>query len=318
MVLVTGGCGYIGSAVVRYLLASNTEVVVVDLEANDMLTGLDHLAIVRCDYGDEQTLRSVLKEFPVDAVVHLAGLSIVSDSMRLAAAYLDANVGKTVTLLEVLRTEGIDRLVFSSSAAVYGDAMSVPIRETDALNPSSPYGLSKLFVEQLLTWAKRSWGLRSIALRYFNAAGGIPEWNLWEHHSPETHLIPTLINCVRSGGVFNLTGGDFPTADGSAVRDFVHVQDIAAAHVGALRALTKGVDGSFNVGSGSGHSVLEVIKRLEKIAGAHIKMRVVPRRPGDPPILVADVRAIKDALGWEPKQSGLDAIIGSACAELRS
>ena len=313
MVLITGGSGYIGSAVAAYLRHTGTDVLTVDTKPRNNSQWPDIPHVVG-DVGDPGFIGGIFERYPIDAVVHLAGLSIVPESMEFPRRYIQHNVLDTMGLLEAMRLHSVKSLVFSSSAAVYGDVSMVPIRETTPLHPTSAYGLSKVFCEQLLQWSSDAWGLRSISLRYFNAAGGIPEWGVCEKHHPETHLIPSLITRLRNREPFYLTGSDFSTPDGTAVRDFVHVMDIAIAHGKALAGLEAGVQGTFNIGSGTGHSVREVMSTVQALAGKTVDVEILARRPGDPPILVADIEAVADALGWTPQHSALDHIVATALA----
>lgn len=314
MVLVTGGSGYIGSAVAAYLQTIGMPVISVDQQPPVSGSVGPQVAHVLGDVSDSEFIGSVLKTYRVDSVVHLAGLSIVQDSMQFPSKYIRHNLLGTMGLLDAMRTHSVKRIVFSSSAAVYGDASQNPIPETAVLSPTSAYGLSKVFCEQLLRWHGVTWGLRSISLRYFNAAGGIPEWGVCEQHHPETHLIPSLISCLRADEPFRLMGSDFPTPDGSAIRDFVHIKDIAIAHAEALKGLDSGIQGVFNVGSGEGHSVKEVMTVLQELTGQSSAIEALPRRPGDPSVLVAAIQAIRSTLGWVPQHSYLSNIVQTALA----
>lgn len=309
--LVTGGVGYIGSAVVGALLDQGYAVVVLDRHEGAVGSLGSRVTQVVADVADMDAVRAAIRNHSVSSVVHLAGLSIVSDSMRDPPKYLEANAAATMRLLQVMQEERVAKLVFSSSAAVYGNADEIPIPEEHPVRPTSAYGLSKLIIEESLAWAERAWGLRSVSLRYFNAAGAIPEWKVWENHRPETHLIPRLLRHIREGTSCEVMGTDYPTADGTAIRDYVHVGDVADAHVRSLSLLDNGGQGVFNIGSGRGYSVREVIEALGKVTGQKISVVDCPRRAGDPPVLIAKIDMAKRVLGWIPQRSTLDAILTS-------
>lgn len=312
MVLVTGGAGYIGSVVVDALLRAGEEAVVLD----DLSTGHEDAVaqglLIRGDIEDGALVESICRERAVDAVIHFAAKSLVGESMRDPLLYVRHNVGKTAALLQSMRRAGVRRLVFSSTAAVYGEPERTPIPEDHPKRPVNPYGLSKWWIEQTISWCRAAWGLDAICLRYFNAAGAVPERGLRERHDPETHLIPRLLAALSAGRPVEVFGTDYPTPDGSAVRDYIHVLDLAQAHLVALWAVREGRSGAYNVGTGEGHSVLEVVSRLEEVAGVAVARSLLPRRAGDPAALVADGARLRAELGWEPRHSDLHSIIASA------
>lgn len=310
-ILVTGGAGYIGSITSRHLMDRGHTVVVTD----DLSRGHRHtvpaecLRVVRLQETD--ALAQLLGG--VDAVVHFAAYIAVGESTREPELYFSNNIGGTLSLLEAMNRAGVRRLVFSSTAAVYGNPESVPIPEDARFGPVSPYGESKATVERLLQQLDVCRGLRSIVLRYFNACGADPVHRLGEEHEPETHLIPLLFRAIRSGNPVAIFGNDYPTSDGTCVRDYVHVSDLAEAHIMALEHLMAGGGSSaFNVGTGTGRTVLEVIRAVEEVTGKHVPYTLAPRRDGDAAELVADSRKLRDTLRWTPVRSDLREIVRDA------
>ncbi|HLV13131.1 MAG TPA: UDP-glucose 4-epimerase GalE [Trueperaceae bacterium] len=313
-VLVTGGAGYIGSVTAQALLAAGHGVVVVD----DLSTGHrgavpEGARLVVADAGDARAMRALMAAEGVEAVMHFAALSLVGDSMREPLRYYRHNVGGAIGLLEACVAAGVGRFVLSSTAAVYGTPDVVPVPETAALRPASVYGETKLAIERLLHWLSVTRGLGYAALRYFNAAGAAP--GRGEDHRPETHLVPLVLQAAlgRRPEV-TVFGSDYPTPDGTAVRDYVHVEDLARAHVLALEALAPGVGGAYNLGNGAGFSVREVIDVCRRVTGADLNVVEAPRRAGDPPVLVADASKAAAELGWRPRFADLEAIVASAWA----
>ncbi len=310
-VLVIGGAGYVGSVTAEALLAAGHDVVIYDNLSRGHAGAVPPGAeLVVADLADTARLARVLARGRFDAVMHFAALSLVAESVREPARYFQQNVGLTLRLLELMLGAGVRRFVFSSSAAVYGEPRSVPIEEDHPTAPTNPYGQTKLMVEAALDWLGRLAGLRYASLRYFNAAGATDR--LGEDHRPETHLIPSVLEVAAGRRPFiEVFGRDYPTPDGTCIRDFVHVADIADAH---LKALEKLDGGSIvcNLGSGSGYSVLEVIEAARQVTGRPVPVRFGPRRPGDPAVLVASRTRAGQMLGWHPKYDGLEAIIGSA------
>jgi len=313
-VLVTGGAGYVGSVVTEALLARGHTVVVYDSLVRGHRDAVpDGVPLVLADVLDAATLGGELREHRIDGVVHLAGLSLVAESMSDPARYYRANVVGGLTLLDAMRAAGVGLLVFSSSAAVYGEPGKQPIEEDDPPAPTNPYGETKLVLERAIAWHGRTFGLRGVSLRYFNAAGASARYG--ERHDPETHLIPIVLQAAagRRDGV-TIYGDDYPTRDGTCVRDYVHVLDLAAAHVRALDALAAGAPTAvYNLGcGGEGYTVREVVDAAAAVTGRRIAARVGPRRPGDPATLVAATGHITRELGWRPERQDLAEIIRSA------
>ncbi|MEO5703427.1 MAG: UDP-glucose 4-epimerase GalE [Candidatus Limnocylindrales bacterium] len=317
-ILVTGGAGYVGSVSVEHLIDSGHEVVVLDNGVSDNpAADLVGSAIVRGSYGDRPLVRDLLATHGIDAVLHTAARSLVGESMREPALYYGENVAGGIALLDAMRDAGVVRLVISSTASVYGEPESSPVREDAPLRPINVYGETKRSFEAAAGWYGRAYGLRAAALRYFNVAGA-SERN-GEVHDPETHLIPNIIKAVRGGAPLNVWGDDYPTPDGTPIRDYLHVRDLAAAHRLALEATAPGdqrTDAMLtcNLGSGRGFSVREVIAAAERVIGRPIPRIEGPRRAGDPPQLVAAIERARDVLGWAPERSTLDEMIGSAWA----
>ena len=313
-VLVTGGAGYIGSVVTEALLGRGHEVVVYDnLVCGHRDAVPDAVPLVLGDVLDATTLGGELREHRIEGVVHLAGLSLVGESMSDPGRYYHANVAGGLTLLDAMRGAGVGLLVFSSSAAVYGGPDKQPIEENDPPAPTNPYGESKLVVERAIAWYGAAYGLRGVSLRYFNAAGASARCG--ERHHPETHLIPIVLHAAagRRDGV-TIYGDDYPTRDGTCVRDYVHVLDLADAHVRALDALAAGAPtASYNLGcGGEGYTVREVVAAASAVTGRRIVTHVGPRRLGDPATLVAATGRITRELGWRPQHQDLREIIESA------
>ena len=316
-VLVTGGSGYVGSVSVEALVAAGHDVVVLD----DLSTGHDwadlagsRLAIG--SYGDRARLEELLRGEAVEAVLHCAARSLVGESMTDPARYYRDNVAGGIALLEAMRTAGVGRLVISSTAAVYGSPEATPIPEDAPLRPINPYGETKRTLETAAAWYGRAYGLRSVSLRYFNVAGASARNG--EAHDPETHLIPNTLAAVAGDGrPLIVFGDDYPTPDGTPIRDYLHVEDLADAHLAALEATAPGDPRTAealvcNLGSGGGFSVREVLATAERVVGRPIPHVVGPRRAGDPPVLVAAIDRARDVLGWTPRRSTLEAMIGSA------
>jgi UDP-glucose-4-epimerase GalE len=312
-ILVLGGAGYIGSHAARALRRSGYEVVLYD----NLSTGFRRLAqgfeLVEGDIADETKLRPVLAR--VDAVMHFAAHAYVGESVENPRKYFRNNVLGALSLLNSTLDAGIRRFVFSSTCAVYGIPEQIPIAEQTPREPVNPYGASKLFFENALDSYGRAYGLRSVRLRYFNAAGADESGAIGELHDPETHLIPLVLAAsTENGPELQIYGSDYPTPDGTCVRDYIHVNDLADAHVRALQHLEKGGDSlAINLGAGRGHSVLEVIQAAENATGRPVRRTIGPRRPGDPPVLVADSAKAQRVLGWTAKRNLAD-IVSSAWA----
>jgi UDP-glucose 4-epimerase len=310
--LVTGGAGYIGSVVVAELLQSGHQVVVYDNLSHGYAESLPaNVELVRGDVNDRAQLDDVFARHHFDGVLHFAALIEAGESMRVPEQYFRNNSFGSLTLLEAMLTHGVRRIVFSSTAALYGNPESVPIRETDVLRPTNVYGESKLLVEQMLAWFHRVHGLRYASLRYFNAAGATEE--LGEAHVPESHLIPLVLQVAQNvRPTISIFGTDYPTSDGSCVRDYIHVLDLARAHVLALEALADRDTLIYNLGNGRGYSVREVIEVARAVTGHAIPAIEAPRRPGDSAVLVASSEKIRRELRWEPRFPELADIVGSA------
>jgi len=308
---VTGGAGYIGSVVTESLINAGHDVTVID----NLTTGHRDAVAKQSRFvkGDIRDPLAVEKAFEggIDAVLHFAALSIVGDSVRRPLEYFDNNVGGTLALLQAMQRAGVTRFVFSSSAAVYGQPEQLPIDESAPCVPTNPYGDSKLFVERMLASSREAWGLQFASLRYFNAGGSTDEYG--EHHDPESHLIPVVLD-VALGRRERLTvfGDDYDTRDGTCLRDYIHVRDLAAAHVLALKALDKGFSGILNLGSEQGVTVLEVVKMVERVTGKTVAHDIGPPRPGDPAALLASSKAAEKVLGWQKISSSLEDIVRSA------
>jgi UDP-glucose 4-epimerase len=312
-ILVVGGAGYIGSHMVRALLEGGYEVVVLD----NLSTGYRRLltggTFVQGSLGDRDLLDGLFQENPVDAVMHFAAFSLVGESVQAPLKYYRNNIAETVSLIEAMVRHGIRRFIFSSTAAVYGEPIKSPISEDHPKQPTNPYGTSKLCVERILADCDRAYGLRSICLRYFNAAGADASGDIGEMHDPETHLIPLVLKGALGQTPIKIFGIDYPTPDGTCIRDYVHVTDLAQAHLLALQALLDGSGScAYNLGNSIGYSVRQVIELARKATGLTIQAVEEQRRPGDPATLVADSGKIKKELNWTPRYEDLEQIIATA------
>ncbi|MDI9600413.1 MAG: UDP-glucose 4-epimerase GalE [Acidobacteriota bacterium] len=305
-ILVTGGAGYIGSVIVSRLTARGHHVVVYDdLSRGHRAAVAGGVPLVDGDVRDADAVRDALLEGGCEAVVHMAALAEVAESVAEPARYRSVNVDGTAAVLAAARAADVDRLVFSSTAAVYGAPQRTPIDEDDALAPTNPYGETKLAAEELLWQARERDGLGATALRYFNACGA--DGACGEDHDPESHLVPLALRAARDGTPIRVFGEDYPTPDGTCVRDYVHVADLADAHIAALEALPA-VQGAFNLGTGSGDSVRAVLDAVEEVTGSTLRRESAPRRSGDPAVLVAGNRRAAERLGWRPRRSLADAV----------
>ena len=321
-ILVTGGAGYVGSVSAEAFLAAGHEVVVLD----DLSTG--HRAALPAGatfeqgtYTEPETLARLLETERIEAILHCAARSLVGESIADPSKYFRENVAGGIGLLEAARAVGVERLVFSSSAAVYGIPEVTPIEEDAPLRPINPYGESKRAFEAALAWYGRAYGLRSVTLRYFNVAGATESSG--EDHDPETHLIPNILQAVEGRLALTVFGDDYPTPDGTCVRDYIHVADLADAHLRAIEATAAGDARTdeplaLNLGSGGGFSVREVLTAAGDVIGHPVAHSMGPRRAGDPPVLVASAARAKQVLDWDPERSTLEAMIGSAWAWRRS
>jgi UDP-glucose 4-epimerase len=308
-IAVTGGAGYIGSVCVELLCASGHEVLVIDNLSTGHRQAVDRQAgFEALDLRETERLAGVLRDFRPRAVMHFGGVASIAESMRDPGKYFDNNLGGGVSLLEAMEKAGVERLVYSSSCAVYGIPDCTPVEESAALHPINPYGESKLAFERALHWFEAVHGLSATVFRYFNAAGASRRCG--EDSRGETHLISSII--LAAGGkreAVEIYGTDYETPDGTAVRDYVHVRDLAAAH---QRAVESGVSGVFNLGTGRGHSVREVVAASERVLGTRIPVRGCPRRTGDPPVLVASIEKAAREIGWAPRFPELDEMVRSA------
>ncbi|MBM6594408.1 UDP-glucose 4-epimerase GalE [Microvirga pudoricolor] len=312
--LVTGGAGYVGSHTVLALHERGDDVVVVDdLSMGHRGAVPKGVELVVEDLGNQSRLREIFAGWTFDGVLHFAARSLVGESMREPLHYLAENVNNTLRVAEAAIKSDCKRFVLSSTAALFGMPDRIPIDEESLLSPISPYGESKLMAEKGLEWAGKIHGLHWTALRYFNAAGADPEGRLGEDHTPETHLIPLAINAALGlGPELTVFGDTYETPDGTAVRDYVHVTDLADAHLRVLDRLALGQGGRYNVGNGTGYSVLDVIKAVERVSGRKVPHKIGPQRPGDPPVLLAsNERLIRDT-GWKPRFDKLEAIVETA------
>jgi UDP-glucose 4-epimerase len=312
-VLVTGGAGYIGSTIAHLLARRGNQVTILD----DLSRGHEHniagLPFQELNLLNTPALIDLLGAERFDAVLHFAAYIAVGESTEKPELYFSNNVGGTLSLLDAMNRAGVRRLVFSSTAAVYGMPDTIPIPETAPIKPINPYGESKATVERVLGWLDRCSGLRSVALRYFNACGSDPESGLGEEHSPETHLIPLLFRAAITGRPISIFGNDYDTPDGTCIRDYIHVVDLAEAHVLALEALLAGSHSdAFNVGTGTGHSVMEVIRAVEEVTGHRVPFEIGARRAGDSASLVANSDKLKRTLGWTPKFPALSDMVATA------
>jgi len=313
-ILVAGGAGYIGSHTVKELDREGFDVLVFDNFSSGKRELVGGRPCVRGDLMDRAAIREVFKSRSVAAVLHFASLIQVGESYADPRKYYSHNLLSSLNLLDAMLEAGVNKLIFSSSAAVYGVPEETPIPETHPLNPANPYGQTKLMVERILRDYDRAYGLKSVSLRYFNAAGADPGGDMGEMHNPETHLIPNiLLSLLAKTSPLGVFGNDFPTPDGTAVRDYIHVTDLAEAHVLALKALLAGgPSDAINLGTNAGFSVLEVIREAERVTGRKIAYEVRPRREGDVAVLLASKDRAERTLGWQPRLSALGTIIETA------
>jgi UDP-arabinose 4-epimerase len=315
-VLVTGGAGYIGAHACKALARAGYRPVVFDNLSRGHRRAVRWGPLVEGELADRQRLRAAIEEYQVAAIMHFAAYAYVGESVADPALYYRNNLIGSLSLFEAMRESGIGRIVFSSTCATYGIPDSIPIKETARQLPINPYGDTKLAIERALLWYGEAYGVRSVSLRYFNAAGADPEGEIGECHAPETHLVPLALQAALGiGPPLEVYGTDYPTPDGTAIRDYIHVADLAAAHLLALEHLLKGHgSAALNLGTGQGHSVREVIAAVETVVGKGVPRREVARRPGDPATLVADPALAADRLGWRARTSDLKTIIESAFA----
>jgi UDP-glucose 4-epimerase len=313
-VLVTGGAGYIGSHTVAALLERNENVVVIDNLQQGHQAAVLGGVFYKGDIRDIDFLDKVFAENDIDAVIHFAANSLVGDSMENPGKYYHNNVFGAICLLEKMKTSGVKKIIFSSTAATYGEPETVPVLESDPTNPTNTYGETKLAMEKMMKWFDVAHGIKFVALRYFNAAGAHENGQIGEDHSPETHLVPLILQVpLGQREHIAIYGEDYPTPDGTCVRDYLHVSDLADAHILALDMLRKGGESNvYNLGSGKGFSVKEMIEVARKVTGHPIPAVVQARRSGDPAVLIASSDKIKKQLGWNPSRDSLEAIIQTA------
>ncbi|WP_144937648.1 UDP-glucose 4-epimerase GalE [Paenibacillus sp. 32O-W] len=313
-VLVTGGAGYIGSHTVAELIDAKEEVVVVDNLSQGHRQALLGGKLYVGDIRDEEFMETVFKENDIESVIHFAAYSLVGESMQNPAKYYDNNVYGTQRLLEIMKKYGTKRIVFSSTAATYGEPQTVPIEETAPTQPTNTYGETKLSMEKMMKWFDAAHGIKYVALRYFNAAGAHHSGRIGEDHSPETHLVPLILQVpLGKREHVSIFGDDYPTEDGTCIRDYLHVSDLADAHLLALERLRSGGESSvYNLGSGKGFSVKEMIDVARKVTGHPIPAVLEPRRAGDPAVLIASSAKAKRELNWSPRRDNLEEIVESA------
>jgi UDP-glucose 4-epimerase len=314
-ILVTGGAGYIGSHTTLQLLDAGYDVVVADNLSRGHREAVDPARLREVDVLDTEGLVRVMQEKPCDAVIHFAAYIAVGESMQVPEVYFRNNTAGSLSLLTAMLRADVGKIVFSSTAAVYGMPEHVPIPESEPREPVNAYGETKVMVEKLLEWFDQIHGMRSVCLRYFNASGADPKGRAGENHEPETHLIPLMFRAIQTGKPITLFGDDYDTPDGTCIRDYIHVTDLAQAHIAAVEALCAGGESKkYNVGTGHGYSVKEVLSAVEKATGKKVPFVMGPRRDGDPPTLVADSTRLQLELGWKPQYSDLHRIVETAWA----
>lgn len=314
-ILVAGGAGYIGSHMVKDLVEHGQEVIVADNLSTGHRDAINPKAkFYEGDIRDRKFLDKIFDNENIEAVVHFAAFSIVPESMSKPLKYFDNNTGGMITLLEAMRDHNIKYIVFSSTAATYGVPEHMPIKETDPQNPINPYGLSKLMMEKMMHWADKAYGIKFVALRYFNVAGAAPDGTIGEDHGPETHLVPIILQVAQGKrDELSIFGDDYNTPDGTNVRDYVHVMDLADAHILAIKYLEAGNESNaFNLGSSTGFSNKQMLEAAREVTGEPIPAKIAPRRPGDPDSLVAASDKARNVLGWDPKYDDVHDIIATA------
>jgi UDP-glucose 4-epimerase len=312
MILVTGGAGYIGGVTAELLLASGEQVVVLDNLSRGYRAAVPSNALFfQGNVGDRELVARIAREHDLEACIHFAAFAYVGESVADPTLYFENNAQQGIELLGALLDAGVKRVVFSSTCATYGEPREVPISESHPQQPTNPYGWSKLLMERILESYDQAYGLKSVALRYFNAAGATERLGEW--HEPETHLVPNVLSAAKGTiPAVPVFGNDYPTPDGTAIRDYIHVADLASAHILALKYLREGgASDCINLGNGKGHSVLEVIEAARRVTERTIPIRIEPPRPGDPSRLVANAEKAREVLGWEPKRPSLEDIIRS-------
>ena len=313
-ILVTGGAGYVGSHVVRELMETDHGIITVDNLQKGHEKAVLGGEFYHCDLADKDRLEEIFTRHNVDAVIHLAADSLVGESMDSPHKYYDNNICAGLVLLDIMLEHGVDKFVFSSTAAVYGEPENLPINEEDSKDPTNPYGRSKLFYEEILGDYQRAYDFDYISLRYFNASGAHPSGEIGENHEPETHLIPLVLQtALGQREALEIYGTNYDTRDGTCIRDYIHVSDLARAHILAVEELAAGGESAiYNLGSGDGFSVREVIESARKVTGKNIPAEPADPRPGDPPRLIASSSKIKKELGWQRHYTDLEEIIDTA------
>ncbi|MFY9295771.1 MAG: UDP-glucose 4-epimerase GalE [Caldicoprobacterales bacterium] len=313
-VLITGGAGYIGSHTVKYFTEKDEEIIIVDNLQSGHRESIEDNTFYNIDIRDKDEMDKIFKKHNIEGVIHFAANSLVGESMKKPYEYYHNNVYGMLCLLDIMKKNNVNKIVFSSTAAVYGEPKSIPILEEDITSPTNAYGETKLAMENMMKWFDIAYGVKYISLRYFNAAGAYEDGSIGEVHNPETHLIPLILQVpLGQREKIYVFGDDYPTEDGTCVRDYIHVMDLASAHYLAFEYLREGNSSDiFNLGNGNGYSVKEVIKRAREVTGHPIPAEIVERRPGDPAVLVASSKKIKDILKWEPKFESLEKIIEDA------
>ena len=313
-ILVIGGAGYIGSYMCKYLAKHGYNPIVFDNLIYGHRQTVKWGPFIKGSMSDSNLLREIFEKYQIVAVMHFAAFCYVGESVTEPAKYYRNNVSDTINLLQIMIEKKISNFIFSSTCATYGEPVEIPITENHPQNPINPYGKSKLMVEQILDDFRNAYGLQSVSLRYFNAAGADPEGELGEDHSPETHIIPLVLQTpLGQRETINIFGDDYQTKDGTCIRDYIHIADLAQAHLLALERLLNGFDGErYNLGNGDGYSVKEVIEVARQVTGKQIPLKIVERRPGDPAVLIGSSEKIVNELGWKPQFADLNTIIETA------
>lgn len=312
-VLITGGAGYIGSHTAYLMHQKGYEIIILDSFVHKQKFDPEWATLIKKDFADEKTLKMIFQNYNIEAVMHFAAFIEVGESVKNPLKFYENNVAKTIKLLKVMIEHGVKKFIFSSSCAIYGSPEFLPLTEKHPKNPISPYGRNKLMVEMALEDFQKAYDLQFVALRYFNAAGAMPQWGLGEQHDPETHLIPIILRAAKKNKPFYIFGNDYQTKDGSCVRDFIHVWDIANAHWLALEYLNNGNPSDcFNLGTGNGFSVKQIVQAAKTACNLKIQILHKKRRMGDPPILIADPAKAFNVLGWQPTHSDLAFILKTA------
>ena len=313
-ILIVGGAGYIGSYMCKYLAKNGYHPIVLDNLVYGHRQAVKWGPFIAGQMADKKLLDQIFKEHPIAAVMHFAAFCYVGESVEDPGKYYQNNVAATITLLEEMLKKNIKNFIFSSSCAVYGEPVEIPITEQHPYNPINPYGRSKLMVEQILQDFRAAYGMEYVALRYFNAAGADPEGEIGEEHNPETHLIPLVLKtALEQRETINIFGDDYATKDGTCIRDYIHIDDLAQAHLLALDRLLNGLPGGqYNLGNGDGYSVKEVIEVARNITSKQIPAKIVERRPGDPAVLIGSSEKAFKELGWKPQFADLNAIVETA------